>query len=242
MILVGTKTAIAPGITASFGASGGTEPYFYEVLPGGAGGTINPTTGLYTAPATQDPDVSLQKDIIQVTDDDDATETAEILVCNHLELFCDILQKELELDDGRVYLWNQKLMQPKDNGIYIAVSVISTKPFGNSNTLNADGFSIQNLNVLASLQIDIISRGPGARDRKEEIVLALNSNYSKTQQQGNGFSIANLSTSFVNLSEVDGAAIPYRFSIAANIQYFIKKQKAVDYFDTFDDVTITTEA
>jgi hypothetical protein len=46
---------------------------------------------------------------------------------------------------------------------------------------------------------------------------------------------------FVNLSMIDGDAIPYRFNISVNMQYFVRKVKAVAYFDDFADVEVTTE-
>lgn len=241
LVLRATKSALSPGLTSSFLASGGAEPYLYEVLSGGAGGTINATTGLYTAPSVQDPDPKKQTDTIQVTDYDGVMTTLPILVANPLELFCEIIQKELGLSNGRVYLYNQKIDQPKDNGLYIAVGILNPKPFANTNKLLSNGDSEQSVNMLTQLSINIISRGPAARDRKEELIMALNSDYSQRQQEANSFSIGRISSSFVNLSEVDGAAIPNRFNITVNVTYFVKKTKPVDYFNDFADAEVTTE-
>ncbi len=233
-------TAMATGRQTQFMGVGGVPPYVYSIAPGGVGGTINPSTGVYTAPSS-----STGKDNIIVTDANLATATRSILVCTPLELFCDILQTELGLDQGRVYLWDQKIDQPKDNGLYIAVSVLTCKPFGNSTPLSGAGAgldAVQSVNMMATLQVDIISRGPEARDRKEEIILALNSIYAQSQQEANSFYIAKLSSGFSNLSNVDGAAIPYRFSITVNMQYFFTKTKAVPYFDNFEQPEIKTEA
>lgn len=245
LILTQTKTALAPGLTASFLGSGGTEPYAYSVLPDGAGGTVNSGSGLYTAPDSASSDPSLLYDTIEVADDSGETARSSILVGNALLLFCEIIQKELELDDGRVYLWDQKIMQPTDSGLYVAVSVPTCKPFANRIYPGNDGWSdaVQTVNMLATLDLDIMSRGPAARDRKEEVIMALNSLYAQSQQEMNSFYIGKLppGARFVNLSFIDGAAIPYRFKISVNIQYAVTKQKAVDYFDTFEEVEITTE-
>lgn len=236
-----TATIIGSNAPASFLANGGTAPYAYSVLTGGAGGTINASTGQYRAPFVLSSDPQLAFDTIQVTDSLAATATARIQLGTPLILFCDIIQKEMGLADGRVYLWDQKLTQPKDNALYIAISVPTCKPFGNSNRLNPDGVtSTQYVAMQASLGIDIISRGPSARDRKEEIILALNSNYSRQQQAANSFYIAPLSTAFLNLSEVDGAAIPYRYRISVNMQYAVVKVKPFDYFDDFETVEVDT--
>jgi hypothetical protein len=96
--------------------------------------------------------------------------------------------------------------------------------------------------MYAQLQVDIISRDTEARDRKEEVILALNSNYARTQQAANSFNIGALppGAQFVNLSEQDGAAIPYRFSIPVAIQYFFTKTTAVASFGTFQTPQVNT--
>lgn len=239
-------TALIPGLTTAFGGSGGTEPYAYAVLPGGAGGSIGAVSGIYTAPSEMGETPQTLYDTIQVTDADDETATATILVASPLFLFCEILQNELELENGRVFLWDQKVFQPTDNGLYISVSESSCKPFGNSIRAGSSGWSdaVQSVNMLSTLDVDIMSRGPAARDRKAEIILALNSIYAQSQQEANSFYIAKLppSARFVNLSMIDGAAIPYRYRISVNMQYAVTKTKAVPYFDTFSDESITTNS
>lgn len=235
--LTQTVTAVAVNIPASFLATGGTAPYVYSIVPGGAGGSINASTGAYVAPSFISANPVQAYDTIKVTDSLAATATAQILIGTPLILFCDIIQSEMNLANGRVYLWDQKIMQPTDSDLYIAVSVMSCKPFGNSyrsstNGLNAEQF----VSMYATIDIDIISRGPAARDRKEEIILALQSTYARQQQDANSFYIGKLSTNFINLSNVDGAAIPYRYKISVAMQYAVSKISTVDYFDTFTDI------
>lgn len=237
-----TLTAITYGVTSSFQGYGGVEPYVYSVQAGGAGGTIDPDTGIYTAPQTipQNPKNSI--DTIIVTDDNGDTAQATILITSPLGLFCDIIQKELGLANGRVYLWDQKIMQPTDNGVYVAVGVLTSEPFGNTNKQSSSGsLEILSTNIKSTLSIDVISRGPEALYKKDELVLALNSTYAQSQQEANRFYIGKLTPRFLNLSPVDGAAIPYRFNVTVNIQYYVNKIKEIPYFDTFE-VTETTES
>lgn len=234
LTLTQTATAVGPGIQASFLGIGGTEPYVYSVVTGGAGGTVDASTGIYVAPATVQSDPAKLYDTVMVTDDDAATATTQILVGTPLLLFCEVLQQELGLAAGRVYLWDQKLMQPTDSGLYVAVSVPSCKPFANVNR-NVNGDAEQFVSMQATVDIDIISRSSAARDRKEDVILALNSIYAQKQQEANSFYIAKLPGSrFLNISDVDGAAIPYRYRISIAMQYFYKKTKAADYFDGFE--------
>lgn len=237
--LTSTVKALRNGLTSSFLGTGGTPPYAYAVLDGGVGGTIDNLTGDYVAPA-----VGLGADTIQVTDSLNASAVLKVLVCTPLQLFCDILQHEMDLEEGRVYLWDQKINQPKDAGLYIAVGVLNAKPFGSSVAVSGAGPGLeaeQGLNMAATISIDVISRGPEARDRKEEVILALQSIYAQSQQEINSFYIGKLSTAFTNLSQEDGAAIPYRFNITVVMQYVFRKLRAVDYFDAFAPVDIVTE-
>lgn len=236
--------AIAPRVSTSFAAQGGTEPYVYSVLPGGAGGTINSSTGKYTAPVAVSDDPKKAYDTVRVTDDDGATADLQILVGTPLQLVCDIIKNYMELDADQVYLWDQKVNIPKDSKLYIAVGIASCKPFGSSKSFaSSDGLeAVQSVNMLARLDINILSRGPAARDRKEEIVLAIGSVYAEQQQELNSFSIGKLPVGFVNLSQDDGAAIPYRFAISVNVQYAFTKSKEAPYFDDFSEVEVTTES
>lgn len=249
MTLTQSKTAVGTGITASFLAVGGTGAVTYSVRqnPVGAGGTINSSSGLYTAPAIVNggsfgkPDKLY--DTIIARDSLGVVATANILVGSPLLLFCEIIQQGLGLAPGRVYLWDQKLMQPTDSGLYVAVSVPSCKPFGNTNTIDpTTGNSVQSVNMLAQLQVDIISRDAEARDRKEELILALGSTYSQQQQEGNSFFVGKLpvGSQFTNLSSPDGAAIPYRFAIGISMQYFYTKTLVQDYFNNFPTPNLTT--
>jgi len=240
-----TYTAVAPNARVFFLAAGGLEPYTYSVLPDGAGGAID-DTGLYTAPNEANSDPNLSTDTIEVTDANSENVQAQILVGSPLLLFCDILQHELNLDNNHVYLWGQKLFQPSDAGLYIAVSVASCKPFGSSNEIvpGATGMNqIQSVNMQATLDLDLISRGPQARDRKEEVILALVSQYAQQQQEANAFRIGRLpaGSRFINLSPIDGAAIPYRFRVSINLIYSTRTTQQAQHFDTFltPEISIT---
>lgn len=233
--------ALAPFMSTGFAAQGGVEPYSYSVVPGGAGGSINSASGVYTAPGGFSSDPKKAFDTVVATDSSPTPQTAsaQVLVASPLLLLCDIIQKEMNLPN-RVWLWDQKIFQPKDNELYIIVSVLNAYPFANTNAFE-DGVEVQSVNMKATIGIDLISRGPAARDRKEELILALESNYARRQQDTNSFYVAKLPVSFVNLSELDGSAIPYRFHIDVNMQYFFRKSKATEFYSEFEQPEVTTE-
>lgn len=230
-----SSSAITFGITKSLLASGGVAPYAYSVLPGGAGGLID-QNGYYGAPPYPNENPSKTFDTIQVEDSNGDTATAIVLVCNVGQLLCNIISTEMGLDSSRVYLWDQKIKEPTDFALWIVVGELACKPFGNNRRQEQsdDGFeSFQYTNFMTTFSIDIFSRGPAARDRKEEVIMSLMSYYAESQQEANSFKIAKLPIGFVNLSQVDGAAIPYRFNLSFNVSYVVKKTKSVPYFDQF---------
>lgn len=229
--LLYNSLAVAPNVPIPFSAAGGTTPYSFNVLPGGAGGTIDPVTGLYTAPPTYG------SDTVQVADSLGNTAIARVNIDPAILLVCDIIQNQMGLGPNQVYLYNQKINIPTDSLLYIAVGVVSCKPFGNSNApSDFSGSSLdsgQSTNFQATLSLDVFSRDLEALNRKEELIMALYSNYSQQQQELNGFYIARLPMNFLNLSEIDGAAILYRFNISVNIQYQVTKTTAAEYYNTF---------
>lgn len=241
--LTQSATAVAPNITASFYAIGGSTPYMYSVRANGAGGTIDSSTGVYTAPATMSSDPSQASDVIQVRDAAGRTATASILVGNALILLCDILQSQLDLPSDHIYLWDQKIIQPTDSELYVAVSVPICKPFGNNRSYDGSGSGLeeeQTVNMMAQVDLDIISRGPAARDEKEFVLMALMSTYAEQQQEANSFYISRISNNFINLSNVDGAAIPYRYKISFRMQYSVTNKVPVSYYNVFQSPTVAT--
>jgi hypothetical protein len=224
-------TAVAPnGLTVPFSGTGGTAPYQYAVLSGGVGGSIN-SSGIYTSPS------GTGVDTIQVTDSLGAKATTEILVANALELFCDIIQNQMGLAQGRVFLWNQKQFVPTDQGLWIPIAILSCKPYSNTRViqgLSPTGMNqVQSVNMQALVDLHAVSRGPEARDQKELIIMALKSIYAQQQQELNSFYIAPITTGFTSISHLEGAAIPYRFSMTLMIQYVVTQTSAIPYYSSF---------
>jgi hypothetical protein len=186
-------------------------------------------------------------DIVQARDSLGAIATASITVGNALILFCDIIQNQMALDSRHIYLWDQKILQPTDEKLYVAVSVPTCRPFGNTISYDGTGSglnAIQYVNMMATVDVDIISRGPAARDQKEFVLMALNSTYSEQQQEANSFYISRLPAGnrFINLSEIDGAAIPYRYKISMAMQYTVTNVQAVSYFNVFATPEVATNS
>lgn len=226
-----------------FLGQGGIGPYTYAVRINGAGGTINPSTGLYTAPASLPP-AAQAYDTVVVTDSTSptplVTSSAPVLVGSVYQLICDIIANQMGLNPNRVLLYDQKIFQTIDSGLWIALRVLKTKPFGNNVQYDTFGNSIQTVNTQATLDIHIISRSTEALLRKEEVLMALRSQYAESQMELNCFWIGPTPVGFVDLSQIDGAAIPYHFVMTINTQFTISKTIASPYYDSFQAPEVYT--
>lgn len=249
--LSSSLSAVAANVRSSFLATGGTSPYTYSVIAGGAGGTIDASSGWYTAPSIASSSPNNTYDTVQVTDDVGAIATAQILVGTPLELFCDVVRVGMGLPIGRVVLYDQKYFSPIDYGLWITVGILKCKPFSNIRemaTVSSVYSQTQFTNMRATLECDVVSRGPAARDLKEQFVMSLYTQYSEQQQEANSFHIARIppNQEFRNLSHIengkhgtlDGTAILYRFRINVNLIYASTLTSPVSYFSNFLDPII----
>jgi hypothetical protein len=240
------KTAMVPGGTASFLADGGTAPYIYQVLPNGAGGTIDPLTGIYSAPAGVSVVPTEQYDVIQATDIFGAQGTTQILIGTPLDMLLDIIQTQIGLDPDHIYYYNEKGFMPTDEQLFIVLKIVNVKAYSNRRYSTGIGSgwdtSAQTLNSGALIDINIMSRSRSAILQKEQVLMALNSQYSQTQQQANGFKLPKIPMGFVDLSEQDGSAMLNRFVLSAMVLYSTTFSQANDYFDTFQVPQLVTQS
>ena len=231
-VLRSNYSHLAYGTPVPLTAAGGDAPYTYALVSASAGGSVS-SGGVYTSGYRPG------SDVVQVTDGVGRKAYLKLYTGTAMHLLADIIKTEMGLAEGRVYIYDQKIMMPTDSGLFVALSMLSCKPFGTKSELDpTTNEEILSCNFYASVQMDIISKSTEALLRKEEVLMSLASQYSERQQAINSFKIGRLSTNFTNLSAVDGTAIPYRFSITCGLQYLQKKTKAGDYYDTFEDPEI----
>jgi hypothetical protein len=143
-----------------------------------------------------------------------------------------------EIKDQRVFLWNLPLKFPTFNDVFLVLSESPGKVISNSSTLvkidDENYIERQEIIMQRFLAVDILSANTDARERKEEILMALASVYSQQQQEANGFRVFSFSTSFIDISEVEGAEKVYRFRAEAVMHVKYKKEKPIAYFDSFE--------
>lgn len=170
------------------------------------------------------------------------------------KILVDIIKHELNLPDNygttergdvipSVIIYSQNIKLHNTDKLQITVRTVSSRTYSNRDYCkqNDDGKFIetQNLNQSRMMQIDCYSRNNDARDRHQEITMALNSIYAKQQMDIYNFKIGTL-TNDVNISGIDGGSDINRFTTTFNVIIHFEKSKEVNYYDKFG-LTAETE-
>lgn len=214
---------ITIGKKAVFNGVGGVEPYSYSILKGS--GSIDSSSGVYTAVAK-----NLGEVTVKVVDANNAIATQKITIVHYLHLIAYIIQSELGLDSDQAYIYNQRIFTPKDDKLYVAVGLENTKPVSASKKFY-DGVEYRAVSNFNTVKIDILSKSIEALIRKDEVVASLGSGFSQNVQTANSFKIGRIPSDVVNLSNVDGTAIPYRFNFRFNVNDLSLFAKDAPYYD-----------
>jgi hypothetical protein len=154
-----------------------------------------------------------------------------------VKVIADLIAQEMDLESDRVFLYNQDAALSTDTGIYVNVGILGAKPFGTSVTQVSDPVAglleIQTVNVQEIYSILIYSQDGTARQRKQEIIFALNGQAAQQAMEKYSFRIGNLPAAFVDVSEVERTYRLNRYSLTFNVLVAYARSRAVDYFNNF---------
>lgn len=166
------------------------------------------------------------------------------------KIFVDIIQKYMDLpnDYGTdeqgdvipcVTIKSQNIKLFNTPKIQIAIGTLSSNVFSNRKyfeTIQKEDSTVYQervvLNEQRTMQIDIYSRNNEARERFNEVQLALCSTLAEQAQDKYQFKIGKISSA-VNLSGLDGGSEINRYTIRFNIISWQEKVKTIDYYDKF---------
>ena len=220
----------------TIGVSGHTQPVTYEL-----NGQLGPNNRLQRISSSN---VSrVQTYFFKSAPDFDITDTLrfynpvddeaiiEIRTDGPLAIITDIIKTQLELDNDQVYIYNQEVNIPQDGRLYIVVGFLGITPYSYNSEIVCEGndmFEVSAINSVYQVEINIFSKGEQALFRKEEVLLALRSQYSQNQQVLNGMSVSRTPTQLVNLSPIEGPAILYRFNMTFNMHYNEETKKEIN--------------
>lgn len=156
---------------------------------------------------------------------------------NPLQVVADIIQTKMQLENGRVMLYNQQYDIPTDTDLMIIVGEEDSEVVATSTTTqNKDGVYTETNDAIirSTVTIDVLSAGDVAQERKHEVILALNSIYSQQMQEANTMRIFQVPVQFVNASEAEASQMLNRYSLKFNIMYKKQMSNAVEYYDKFN--------
>lgn len=165
-----------------------------------------------------------------------------------IKVIADILQTEMQIPEGQIMLGYEKWDIPPNPDLYIALTYVGGKAIGNSNYFtsvgNLPGQQIEHQEVAMRhvVQIDLLSFGPEARIRKEEVLMALRSIYSQQQQEKYLMSIARVPSDFVDASTLEETKMLNRFTLTVPITALHTKTKAAPYYDKFQTAEVHENA
>lgn len=156
----------------------------------------------------------------------------------------DIIRKEMDLDQQHIWIQSQnRKIPPNSNDLYVVVGVVDFLPISSKSYFKEIEGSGEVANIerqilygRANVQIDIFSRSNEARMRRGEILMALNSFYSKEVQDSNHFRIFELPSTFLNLSGLAGGSDINRFTMRFYAMIAETKEKSSDYYEVFNEV------
>lgn len=144
------------------------------------------------------------------------------------------------LEPQNAWVTNQNFTIPNDEDkLFVSVGMVSSKVLTNSNTAVPTETGMQEIQEVVeqeTIQIDIMSRDNSALNNRFRILMALNSIYSKQQQENYYFKIFKIPTTFVNTSETEGTSNINKLSITINAHVWYRKVvdlSATDYYNDF---------
>lgn len=160
------------------------------------------------------------------------------------EYIVDIIRKEMNLNQQNIWIHSQnRKIPPQSEELYVTVGCVDFLPISSKSnfqyveatqTEEAYGQEIQTVYGRASIQIDILSRSNEARIRRAELLMALNSYYSKEIQDKYQFRIFELPQRFINTSSQEGGSEINRFSLIIRAMISQEKVKSVEYYEEFN--------
>lgn len=155
-----------------------------------------------------------------------------------IKLLAAIIQEELGLAEGQIMLENQKYEIPKTPGLYVVLSYLSGKAIGNNNYAESTATGMQEVQETTmryQIQIDAMSADNSARTRKEEIIMALNSQRAQRSQDLNLFQIGSVPSEFSNVGSLEETVRLNRYVLTVALTALVRKVKDLsEYYDKFN--------
>ena len=161
-----------------------------------------------------------------------------------VQIIVDILKAVMQLDEDRVWVWNQREEIPKDKGLFIAVGMMGIVPFGSNSkpVSTVNGMQEQlSQQMQETITVNVYSYDTSAILRYPEVIGAMASTYSQNQQEKYQFRIAQVPSSVNDASFAEGGGILYRFDMTFRILRSYGTINDIAYYDTHSTTVIQDE-
>ena len=151
-----------------------------------------------------------------------------------VKIIADIISHEMNISPDRIFIYNDGRELPKDDNLYIVLSVMSRPPFGVKSSWKETEtglVEVQTLNVQETIIASAVSKNTDARTRAYEVQMAVNSVFSEKQQELYGCHISMIAP-VRDMSFLENTARLNRFDTEITVLAAYQKIKDIDYFNT----------
>lgn len=152
-----------------------------------------------------------------------------------LDVIKQIIDEQMNMPVGRVFAYNSNVNLPEDSELFIPLYYAERKPIANNSKMVTTTQGVeehQSINMVEDVIIALISRDTSARDRVQEVFLALNSYYSRNLQAVNKLHISWIGEAY-DKSFLEATSMLNRFDIRIRVFRSYEKINNIDYYDTF---------
>lgn len=157
-----------------------------------------------------------------------------------LDIIKQILDKEMQMPQGRVFAYNSSVDLPQDRNLFIVLHYTAKTPYSNNvryeNTKDGKLVEHQISNFVEDILISLMSVNQDARDRAHEVLMALRSNYAQVLQEQNKVHITTQGD-IIDKSFLEATSRLNRFDVRAKIYVSYDKITNVDYYDKFPNTS-----
>lgn len=157
----------------------------------------------------------------------------------------DIIRQEMALPVQNVWIKSQNRKFPNTQDLFAVVGTVDSPAFSNVKTIREETDSgavleVQQVQFREVVNIDLISENDQARERRAELVLAINSYYAQQVQEANNFKIFKIPSFFVDSTDAEGGSQLNRFTLSIICHTWYRKEKVLssdngDYYNDFDN-------
>lgn len=157
-----------------------------------------------------------------------------------LDIIKQILDKEMDMPQGRVFAYNSNVDLPQDRNLFIVLHYTAKNPYSNNiryeHTKDGKLVEHQTSNFVEDILISLMSVNQDARDRAHEVLMALRSNYAQVLQEQNKIHITTQGD-IIDKSFLEATSRLNRFDVRAKIYISYDKITNVDYYDKFPNTS-----